>query len=75
MLIYKILKGWIDYLYKPINLRKLQACLLCDDIKYGKHLKFVKDDIKEVKGAYCGVCKCPLSAKLRTDSECPKNYF
>lgn len=27
---------------------------------------FINDELTEIKGAYCNLCKCPLSAKVRS---------
>jgi len=71
-----ILSGWKNYLDKSEVVEELareraKICSLCPDAKQGKLLTFVKDSLKEIEGAYCGVCSCPLSAKVRSIDICP----
>lgn len=55
--------------------RKANICLDCDHLESGK-IEIIKDNkIKEISGAICGKCKCPLSAKLRSDDKCPIGRF
>jgi len=32
-------------------------------------LAFIKDELKEIEGHYCNLCKCPISAKIRSELE------
>ena len=51
-------------------------CLECVELKKGGLLSMVKDDLKEIEGYYCNICKCPLCAKLRSINEtCPINKW
>lgn len=48
----------------------------CEQLKKGEVLAILKDGMKEIEGAYCGECICPLVAALRSkDYKCPKNKF
>jgi hypothetical protein len=78
--ISKILSGWKNYLTKPevtetLARRRATYCAACPHAKHGKLLAFVKDDLAEVNGAYCNLCKCPLSAKVRSNDICPLNKW
>jgi hypothetical protein len=77
MQISNILNGWQNFLAKS-EVTELLAehravnCLVCPYLKKGKLLAFIKDDLKEIEGHYCDLCKCPLSAKIRSENEtCP----
>lgn len=79
--ISKIYKGWGSYLDdKPLSdeeKRRVSICDTCPNKKFSKTISvFVDDDIKEIEGYLCNVCKCPLSAKIRSDnSRCPVNKW
>lgn len=72
-----ILNGWQNFIAKS-EVTELEAverakhCIECVELKEGRLLNLIKDDLKEIEGFYCGVCYCPLSAKLRSKNEtCP----
>lgn len=74
----EILKGWSNYLVNETNesvKAKAKFCEVCPERKHGKLLMFMSDILKEIEGHYCGICKCPLSTKLRSDDKCPLNKF
>lgn len=77
MKINNILQGWANFIDKSEVTEELaffraNKCSDCPNAKKGKLLAFIKDDLKEVQGAYCSICKCPLSAKVRSINEkCP----
>jgi hypothetical protein len=77
MQISNILNGWQNFLAKSEVTESLAEhravnCLVCPYLKKGKLLAFIKDDLKEIEGHYCDLCKCPLSAKIRSKNEtCP----
>ena len=77
MQISNILNGWQNFIAKSEVSEKLAKeraaeCAKCTHAKKGKLLAFIKDDLKEIEGYYCDLCKCPLSAKLRSELEtCP----
>ena len=75
-----ILDGWENFVnQKEVSERlarqRAEHCKKCTNLKKGGLLSFVNDDIKEIQGFYCNLCKCPLSAKLRSNSNCPINKF
>jgi len=75
-----ILTGWKNYLDKTnvteaLAQQRATICAACPHARQGKLLTFIKDVLKEVQGAYCNVCKCPLSAKLRSNDICPKHKW
>jgi hypothetical protein len=79
-MIKEILSGWHNYLSKSEvseNLAQQRAaiCAVCPHAKQGKLLAFVNDSLKEIEGAYCAVCSCPLSAKVRSIDICPQQKW
>lgn len=78
--ISNIVQGWGKYFKgKVSDLEKERAkeCEKCPDAKVGSYEKFMPDtSLKKVQGLKCDVCKCPLSAKLRSKNEsCPKGKW
>ena len=72
-----ILKAWSNVIIKDDAIeqeakRRAKICASCPLAKQGKILTFVKDSLKEVEGFYCGECKCPLTAKIRSEDICRK---
>lgn len=51
---------------------RAKECAECAELKNGVITAFINDDLKEIKGTYCNKCKCPTSAKIRSEKEtCP----
>ena len=81
MSVNKILKGWKNFIVKSevteeLAVQRALNCVVCVELKKGGLLSFINDDLKEIQGHYCNICKCPLSAKLRSkDEKCPLNKF
>jgi len=79
--ISNILSGWKNFIDKSevsedIAIQRAKHCVSCSELKEGKLLNLIKDDLKEIEGFYCGLCYCPLSAKLRSEKEnCPINKW
>jgi hypothetical protein len=77
MKIENILSGWENFISKnevteELARERATHCAGCPNLKRGMLLAFIKDDLKEIEGHYCKICKCPLSAKLRSiNEECP----
>jgi hypothetical protein len=73
----KILNGWQNFLSKSEvteQLAKERAgkCKECEHARHGALTAFIKDELTEIQGSYCNLCKCPLSAKIRSEKEkCP----
>ncbi len=81
-MIKNILNGWKNYLVDdPLNNEeakvRAEICAVCPEAKEGKFTAVLKDyRLHEIEGKYCGVCKCPLSAKVRSENEsCPLNKW
>lgn len=79
-MIKNILTGWKNFLDKSevteaIAKERATVCAACPLARQGKLLAFVKDTLKEVEGAYCKACGCPLSAKVRSNDICPNNKW
>jgi hypothetical protein len=75
-----ILSGWKNYLDTSEvteNTAKQRAalCAACPHAKQGKLLAFIKDSLTEIQGAYCALCHCPLSVKVRSNDICPDNKW
>lgn len=72
-----IITGWWNFMSKDegsteLAKKRVEHCLPCKHRKEGALTAFINDELTEVQGAYCDVCLCPLSAKLRTPKEqCP----
>ena len=72
-----ILNGWSNFMSKSeviemVAVGRATHCVDCKEAKHSKTIKaFVKDDLKEIEGFVCGLCNCPLSAKLRSENETP----
>lgn len=80
MNVKSILAGWKNFIDKSevieeVAKERAAICAECPHAKQGKVLAFIKDSLKEVEGAYCDVCKCPLSAKIRSNDICPKSKW
>jgi hypothetical protein len=77
MEITNILNGWENYLSKSevtetLAKQRAEKCKDCQNAKHGFLTAFIKDDLVEIQGHYCDLCKCPLSAKIRSEKEiCP----
>jgi ribosomal protein L37E len=75
-----IITGWKNFISKSEVTEKLatkraEVCAACPNAKQGKLLAFIKDSLKEIEGAYCNSCGCPLSAKIRSNDICPENKW
>ena len=77
-MIKDILNGWKNYLVDDPVIEKVAKeratiCSGCEEAKEGKFTAVLKDyKLHEIEGRYCGECKCPLSAKVRSENEsCP----
>jgi len=75
-MVQNILSGWKNYLSKSevtesIAQQRAALCASCPNARQGKLLTFINDSLKEIEGAYCNICKCPLSAKVRSKDICP----
>jgi hypothetical protein len=81
MNVKNILNGWQNFIDKSevtetLAKERAEFCSKCTQAKSGKILSFINDDLKEIKGHYCNLCRCPLSAKLRSKNEtCPINKW
>lgn len=75
--ISNILNGWQNFIDKSEVSEKLakdraEYCSVCPKAKKGMLTAFINDSLTEIKGMYCDVCMCPLSAKIRSiDEKCP----
>lgn len=80
MNINNILTGWKNFIDKSevveeIAQQRAAICAACPFAKQAVLLAFIKDSLKEVEGAYCTECGCPLSAKIRSKEICPKQKW
>lgn len=82
-MIQDILNGYKNYFLGSDNVtleiakQRAKVCVSCPFKKEGKHAALLPDmTIGEIKGFYCGDCKCPLSVAVRSKGkECPKGYW
>ena len=79
-MLQNILTGWKNYLDKTevtesLAQQRATLCAACPHARQGKLLTFIKDSLTTIEGAYCNICKCPLSAKVRSNDTCPKNKW
>lgn len=78
MQVFNIIEGWANFV---LNLKTVDAKIkasICNGCKHKKYAGYeiIKDnEIKELQGFICDKCKCPLSAKLRSNSKCPLKKF
>lgn len=75
-----ILTGWKNFLLQSEvteaqAVKRAALCATCPQAKEGKLLAFIKDRLTEIEGAYCNICKCPLSAKVRGTDTCPEKKW
>jgi len=73
-----IAKAWLE-VFKGTTTdehkRKADICHTCTKAVYKPYIDFINDELKDVKGFVCGVCNCPLVAKIRSTDKCPKNKW
>jgi hypothetical protein len=79
-MLQEILSGWKNYLVKSevaeaVAQERAFICAACPNVRHGKLLTFINDSLKEIEGSYCNICKCPLSAKVRSTDICPKQKW
>ena len=65
-----VVSGWKNYLQRTdvsdsVAMFRATICSGCEHMKHGAVLAWIADDLKEIQGNYCDLCKCPLSAKIR----------
>ena len=73
-----IISAWMQ-VFKGVTTQehtnRAKICNGCLYATYKAYTDFIDDDLKEVKGFICGVCNCPLIAKIRSTDNCPKNKW
>lgn len=80
MEVSNIIKGWKNYITNNKDVEELAnkralICAKCPFKENSKIFKWVKDDIEEVNGTVCGLCKCPIAMLVRSDKQCKKNKW
>jgi len=81
--IKEIVNGWQNYLFEETPLddkianQRAKICAECSHAKKGIHTAILPDySFSKIQGHYCGICKCPLSTKVRSvESVCPENKW
>lgn len=71
-------KAWIEVLKGKTTeeqKRRAEICGGCPSAKHKKYLEFFKEELIQAKGMVCNECGCPLSAKIRSEDDCPKNLW
>ena len=79
-MINEIITGWENYIHKSevveeVAIERANICSACPHAKKGLLLTMIKDELKNVEGYYCDLCKCPLSAKIRSTGSCEINKW
>ena len=70
-----ILNAWYEVLKGNTTEEHRRRSKICKSCKHSIHKNFLEligDELKETKGMVCGLCKCPLSAKIRSTDICDK---
>lgn len=73
-----IVVGWFNFIFNLKNKearKKAVYCVSCRFLSFSKYEVIKENSIREISGAVCSACECPLSAKLRSSSKCPINRF
>ena len=73
----KIVRAWYNVIIEDPKIEALakqraEVCNGCEFAQESMVTKFINDDLLEVKGLICGQCKCPLTAKIRSEDICNK---
>lgn len=79
----EIVNGYTNYAFPTPTIKQLaderaRICSSCPHIEPNALLKVIMPDNteKEIQGSKCGICKCPLSAKVRSVfSSCPEGKW
>lgn len=77
----QIINGWINLLFKnekveTIAKSRASICYRCKHRKFTNVLVFMNSDFHSIQDYICDLCKCPLSAKIRSvDSKCDANKW
>lgn len=78
MQVFNIIQGWFNLVFDLKTeeaKKKAKHCMTCKHKKHGKMETIEENKIVEVFDFYCDLCKCPLKAKLRSDSKCDIGLF
>lgn len=76
-----IYEGWKNYLQNnpemlPVVKERAEHCSGCKESDKGFYLMWFGDEVKQIEGLICKLCKCPLSTLLRAPkSECKLNKW
>ena len=74
MSVQNIINGWSNYIFpnkeiEALAFKRAEICAGCPENKHGDILVRLNDKIESIKGNYCALCTCPLSAKVRSENE------
>ena len=75
-----IITAWGNYITnnQAANIKASQRAEICINCVYrvkNSLLSPIRDEIKSIEGYECNKCGCPLSAKLRSNGNCPLNSW
>lgn len=73
-----ISKAWFEVVKGNTTKEHKRRSDICDKCKlkeYKTILDFINDELVNIKGFRCGVCKCPLAALIRSEDTCEKGYW
>lgn len=77
----EVFNGWLNLLFKNEQVEKLaeqraELCYRCKHRKFTNVTIFLKSDFYSIQDYICNLCKCPLSAKIRSiNSKCDANKW
>lgn len=75
------MNGWENFIFKSEVTEQLAEdravhCATCKHLSKSLLLSFLRDNLKQIEGYECGICSCPISAKIRSVAEsCPINKW
>ena len=77
---FTVATAWGNYVTDntKANIEAQHRALFCNSCSfkaYNTLLSNIPDSIKSIEGCYCSKCNCPLSAKLRSNGNCPLNLW
>lgn len=78
---FSVIHAWGNYILgdeskKHLAMSRATFCKSCDYAQIEPLLKIIPDsEIPEIEGRICKKCHCPLSAKLRSNQNCPLNLW
>lgn len=73
-----IVKAWLNVfmgITTETHKNRAKICAACPKARHNTYVAMIKDEMIEVQGMICDECGCPLSAKIRSEDNCPLNNW